>query len=339
MDEIYWIRHRPARRDFIRAIGLAAGALTLAPVIAACRASGRQGNAASSGGAAWPVRGGTLTSSLNADVSGLDYAFATDAPSKVIISNCVEALFTLDTQGQPTGLLATSWENPDDHTYVFKLRQGVSFQDGTAFNAGAVEYSLGRIRANKASPQYPQLVSIDTIVRPDQGTVKLTLRSPFAPLLCNLADSAGRVISPAIVEKYGGDRLKVDLTNAGTGPLKFVEWKSGDHVTLVRNERYWGRDASGTQLPYADSLTYRVIPDPNQALASLRSGEIDAFNLAVGVAGAPAQSIPGIKIDPSLSYRDRLSPSAQALYFNEAKRPFAAGSCARPSRSPSTGRL
>ena len=181
---------------------------------------------------------------------------------------------------------------------------------------------MGRIRANKASILYPQLVYIDKIDKPDQGTVRLTLSSPYAPFLYNLADHAGRVISPAIGEKYGADRLKVDLTGEGTGPFKFVEWKSGDHVTLVRNERYLGRDATGTQLPYADKLIYRVIPDGNQALASLRSGEIDALYLAAGIPSAPAKDIASIKADPSLSYHDRPAPGGQTLYFNEAKHPF-----------------
>jgi len=297
--------------------------VTLAPVIAACRASGGQGNAASSGSAARPVRGGTLTSSLNADVSSLDYAFDTDAVSKVIISNCVEPLLTVDAQGQPTGLLATSWENPDDHTYVFKLRPGVTFQDGTGFNADAVDYSLGRIRGNKASTQYPQLVSIDTIEKPDQQSVKITLSGPYAPFLYTLADNAGRIISPAIGEKYGADRLKVDLTGQGTGPFKFVESTSGDHVTLVRNERYWSRDAFGSQLPYADKLIYRVIPDNNQALASLRSGEIDAAQLGVGTGAAPLQAVAGLKADPSLSYRTRpTSGNDWDLFFNETRPPL-----------------
>jgi len=325
MEESYWTRPRPTRRDFIRGSGIAAGALALAPVIVACRAPTRQseaGNAGSSGSAARPVRGGTLTSSAVSDPSSLDYAsIGVDPIGHAIVANCVEPLLTVDTQGQPTGLLATSWENPDDHTYVFKLRPGVTFQDGTEFNADAVDYSMGRIRSNKASGQYPQLVSIDKLETPDQGTVKLTLSSPYAPFLYNLADNAGRVISPAVGEKYGGDRLKVDLTGVGTGPFKFVEWKTGDHVTLVRNESYWGRDASGTQLPYADKLIYRVIPDPNQAVASLRSGEIDAFQLAVGSGSAPPQAIAGIKADSSLSYRDRPGV-VHTLYFNEAKPPF-----------------
>jgi peptide/nickel transport system substrate-binding protein len=326
MHDSYWMRHRPTRRDFLRGIGMAAGALTLAPAIAACRGSaGRSGagDTASGGSTARPVRGGTLTSSITSDVSNLDHAFATDNFSKAIIADCVEPLLTLDTQGQPTGLLATGWENPDDHTYVFKLRPGVTFQDGTAFNADAVDYSMGRIRSNKASIQYPQLVYVDKIEKPDQGTVKLTLSSPYAPLLYNLADNAGRVISPAIGEKYGIDRLKVDLTGQGTGPFKFVEWKSGDHVTLVRNESYWGRDAFGTQLPYADKLIYRVMPDNNQALASLRSGEIDAIQLGVGTGAAPLQAVAGLRADPSLSYRDRpTSGNDWDLFFNETKPPL-----------------
>jgi len=314
-------RQRSTRRAFIRGVAAAAGALTLAPVIAACR-SGAAPRAGGTAGSARPIKGGTLTSSLAGDVNTLDYAFATDLFSNAMIANCVEPLLTVDTLGQPTGLLATSWENPDDHSYVFKLRQGVTFQDGTPFNADAVEYSLNRIRSNKASSQYPQLVYIDNIEKPDQGTLKLTLSSPYAPLLYNLAGNAGRVISPAIGEKSGADRLKVDLSGTGTGPFKFVEWKSGDHVTLGRNESYWGRDQYGAQLPYADKLVYRVIPDGNQAIASLRSGEIDVFSLAIGVGGAPPQAIAGLKADPALRYSDAPAAGGLNLFFNEAKQPF-----------------
>jgi len=326
MEESYWRRARATRRDFIRGIGIAAGALALAPAIAACRTSdkrgGAAGNAAGTGPASRPVRGGTLTSSTVTEAANLDYAVSTDASSSAIIKNCVEPLLTVDTQGLPTGLLATSWENPDGRTYIFRLRSGVTFQDGTAFNAGAVEYSLGRIRSNKASSQYAQLAYVDRIETPDEGTVKLTLSSPFAPLLYSLADHAGRVISTAIGEKYGADRLKIDLTGAGTGPFRFVEWTSGDHITLARNGSYWGKDAYGTQLPYADRLIYHLITDSNQALASLRSGEIDAYQLAVGVGGAPPQAIAGIKGDASLSYRDGPAGAPLILFFNQAREPL-----------------
>jgi peptide/nickel transport system substrate-binding protein len=322
MPGTYWPQGRLTRRESIRRFGMAAGALALLQALAACKSSRSTPSGASATGASHPVRGGTLTSSMNSDINTLDYAFATDFYSNAMIANCVEALLTVDTQGQPTGLLATSWENPDDHTYLFKLRQGVTFQDGTPFNADAVEYSLNRIRANKASNQYSQLVYIDKIEKPDPATVKLTLSSPYAPLLYNLAGNAGRLISPDIGEKYGNDRLKVDLTGRGTGPFTFFEWKSGDHVTLVRNETYWGKDAFGTQLPYADKLVYRVIQDPNQALASLRSGEIDAYQLAIGIGSPPSQAIAGLRADPSLRYSEVPAAGVVNLFFNEVKPPF-----------------
>jgi len=93
-------------------------------------------------------------------------------------------------------------------------------------------------------------------------------------------------------------------------------------VTLARNERYWVRDAFGTQLPYADKLTYRVIPDSNQSLASLRAGEVDAYNLAVGAGSGPPKDIAALKADSSLSYRDRPGFLIHALFFNEARQPL-----------------
>src|SRR5947208_2435455 len=125
MQENSWRRYRSTRRGFLRGIGVAAGALTLAPAIAACGGLKRnsRGSTVGSAGAGGPVKGGTLTSSLAIDVSNLDYAFAADGWSPLVIGNCVEPLLTVDSQGQPVGLLATNWENPDDHAYVFKLRQ------------------------------------------------------------------------------------------------------------------------------------------------------------------------------------------------------------------------
>lgn len=346
MQDNYWTRRRSTRRGFIRGLGLAAGAAAVAPVIAACgssnnkntaskagssgastagtaaagsAAAGAAAGAAATANAAKVVRGGTLTVRLFSDVSILDYAFNHDVYSGFIIQHCVEPLVALDKDAKPVGLLATGWENPDDHTYVFHLRQGVKFQDGTDLNADAVEYSLNRIHTDKASFRYQDLQYIDKIEKPDQNTVKVTLTNPFAPFLNNLSGDAGRVISPAIGEKYGKDKLKVDLTGQGTGPFKFVEWKTGDHVTLARNESYWGKDAAGGQLPYLDKLIARVIPDDNVALAALRSGEIDAFRPGEG---PPPKDTAQVKTESSLSYASIPGLGYSYIVFNEAKEPF-----------------
>src|ERR1700740_2380412 len=112
MEEPYWSRYRPERRRFLRGIIAASAALSLAPVIAACRggaATGGAGIAANGQSPARPVKGGTLTSSMSSDATNLDPALAFDVYSRVIIANCVEPLLTVDIQGQPAGLLATSW--------------------------------------------------------------------------------------------------------------------------------------------------------------------------------------------------------------------------------------
>jgi peptide/nickel transport system substrate-binding protein len=338
MEPNYWTR-RYSRRGVIRGLGIAAGAAALAPVIAACGSSSKNNNTSSNkSGAATsaagtaaagatktaanapkPVKGGTLTVRSFSDVSILDYAFNHDVYSGFIIANCVETLLTVDTKAQPAPLLATSWENPDDHTYVFKLRQGVNFQDGTPLNADAVEYSMNRIHTDKTSFRYQDLIYIDKIEKPDENTVKITLTNPYAPFLYNLTGNAGNVISPAIGEKYGKDKLKVDLTGQGTGPYSFVEWKQADHVTLARNPNYWGKDAAGTQLPYTDKLVMRVIPDDNVALSNLKSGEIDAFRPGEG---PPPKDVATVKTDSSLNFQSIPGLGYSYFLFNEQKDPF-----------------
>jgi peptide/nickel transport system substrate-binding protein len=325
MEANAWTRaQRISRRGFIGG-GLAASAALLAACSSTRNskgkttgASGRSSTAAATG-TPQPVRGGTLTVRMPSDVSLFDYAYEHDGYSNFVLQQAVEPLLTHTPDAKPTGLLATSWENPDDRTYIFHLRQGVTFQDGASFNADAVDYSMGRIRADKASFQYQNLTFIDTIEKPDQNTVKITLSSPFAPFLESLTGDAGRVISPAIAEKYGKAKLATDLTNQGSGPFKFGEWVSGDHVTLVRNEAYWGKDSAGSALPYLDKLLFRVIPDENAGLASLRNGEVDSFQPGTA---PPPKDTASVKADASLRYRVIPALGYQPIYFNEQKDPF-----------------
>lgn len=310
-------RRRYTRRGFVRGLGVAAGIFALAPALAACGSKSKASGSTASGEAgARPRRGGTLTVRSMGDVSNLDYASAADLVSKFVINQSVEALVSLDAQAQPRGLLAENWETPDDHTYIFKLRQGVTFQDGTAFNAGAVEYSRGRLyqgSANNAGQKPP------TIEKPDPGTIKFVLPAPNAPFLIGQESTAAGVISPATAEKYGADRLKLDLAGLGTGPLKFVEWRKDDQVALVRNEAYWGRGAGGMVLPYLDKLIVRPVPDASQALASLRNGEVDAFRPLE----APAtKDLAAVRNDPSLNYRAVAGHGFSFIAFNVTREPF-----------------
>lgn len=314
------------RRQWLRAAGGAVGAIALAPVVTACgvsrngrsRAGGAHSAAKSRSGEA-PRRGGSLILRSFADASILDYAFNHDVYSGFIIGNCVETLVTHNAQALAVGLLAESWENPDEHTYVFRLRPGVRFQDGTDLVGDAVEYSMNRIRGDTAAFRHQDLLPIDQIEKPDAATVKVTLTAPFAPFLEKLTADAGRVISRETGEGSTKDRLKTDLTGQGSGPFRFQAWRPGDQITLARNESYWGRDGLGAALPYLDRLVVRVVPDGEVALAALRNGELDAFRPDEG---PPSQETAAVMADPALAYTSFPGLGFSYIAFNGARQPF-----------------
>jgi len=198
---------------------------------------------------------------------------------------------------------------------MFKLRPGVKFHDGTDFNADAVKLNLDRILQTSSSPRYPEITGVDAVQVVDAATVRLQLRTPFSPLLAQLVDRAGMILSPAAITKLGDD-LTRNPVGAGTGPFKFVDYKKDDHITLTRNETYWGKDAGGGALPYLDKLSIRPIPDETQRLNSLRTGEIDFAD------GVPSKDVASIKSDPTLTYSAIAALSYNGFWLNATQDPF-----------------
>lgn len=315
MQDDSWGRRSVTRRQALRA-GLAAA---LPVLVSGCRRStpariGREG-----AGGQLPVMGGTLRLRCFADVSVLDYAYNHDVYSGFVIGNCVETLVSHDTRALPQGLLARNWETPDANTYIFHLRDDIQFQDGSTLTSSSVEYSLNRIRNDNAAVRHSDLETIASIERPDLRTVVMRLSTPFAPFLEKLTGDAGRVISQDIGERYGKDRLRLDLTNQGSGPFRYGGRQVPDSITLDRNPDYWGRDERGSRLPYFDRVVVRVIPDDTLALASLRQGEVDAFR---PTEGPPAKDTATVKADPALTYAAVPGVGFSYIAFNCTKEPF-----------------
>lgn len=321
MDARFWQGRHYTRRGFIRGVGVAAGSLALAPAIVACGNKSGGGASRAVSGASKPIRGGTLTVRMQSDVNGLDYATSMTIYSNFVIFQCVERLVTFDVKAQAQPSLAVRWETPDDQTYIFHLRQGVRFQDGTDLNADAVDYSIRHEFSGRPGTGLggKNGLLIDTIEKPDAGTIRFTLTESLAPFLAILDGGAGSVISPMTAEKQGADKIQRDLTGLPSGPFKFGAWQKDDQITLTRNETYWGTEAAGGALPRADKLIIRVIPDPSQALASLRSGEIDAFRPGEGPA---AKDLAAIRGDKALSVNAIPGPGYSYIAFNEAREPF-----------------
>ncbi|MEM7134786.1 MAG: ABC transporter substrate-binding protein [Chloroflexota bacterium] len=174
-------------------------------------------------------------------------------------------------------LLAESWEvSEDGRTWTFNLRQGVTFHDGTPFNAEAVKATWERfldpeVGAKDTRRLEPILESLEVV---DEHTLNLTTFDPYPELLTNLTDVHTAIISPTAAEKYDPADFGHEEP-VGTGPFKFEQWVSADRFELVRNEEYWGdKDV------WADRIVFRTIPESASLVAALEAGEID---VALGV--------------------------------------------------------
>ncbi len=124
------------------------------------------------------------------------------------------------------------WETPDPKTYIFSLRKDVKFHDGTDFDAAAVKFNIERYLNDKTSRRKAEIDTITSVEVVDPSTVKFNLKAPFAPLLANLADRAGMILSPKAIQTLGNDALILKPIGAGSGPFRFVEALKDDHITL-----------------------------------------------------------------------------------------------------------
>ncbi len=218
----------------------------------------------------------TLIWGRGGDSVVLDLAQATDGESIKAGIQVFENLVkfgdnSMDVEPQ----LAESWEiSPDGLTWTFHLRKGVKFHDGTDFTAQAVYDSFARI-IDKDHPFYGygkwkylslSLKYVSNIEIIDDFTVSLTTEMPYAPLINNLALWLCPILSPKAMAEY---KDQIGMHPVGTGPFKFVEWVKDDHITMVRNEDYWGG------APKLKKIVLKSIPETATRLMALQSGTID----------------------------------------------------------------
>ncbi|HAA74151.1 TPA: ABC transporter substrate-binding protein [Candidatus Latescibacteria bacterium] len=224
----------------------------------------------------------TLVFGRGGDSVGLDPALETDGESFKVADNIYDTLVRFadeSTSLEPS--LAESWTVSGDRlTWTFKLRAGVTFHDGTAFNADAVVFSLGR-QFKAAHPfhkvqgayQYWNSMSMSEIVKDvravDDLNVEIQLFRPNAPFLSNLAMNFSAIVSPTAVRKHGDDYARNPV---GTGPFKFSDWVKDDRIVLVRNPDYW--DGA----PTVERLVFRSIPENSVRLIALSQGAVHGMD-------------------------------------------------------------
>jgi peptide/nickel transport system substrate-binding protein len=233
---------------------------------------------------------------LQDDPDTFDPARAYSFVGRIILSSLCNKLVDVAPDLSFTPQLALSWETaPDGRAVTFHLRPGVKFQDGTDVDAAAVAFNLDRDLHLPGSRRRSEIQAIDTIDVVDKLTVKLNLKTPFAPLVAQLSDRAGVIASPRALQNPAG----YDAAPACSGPYKFVDRAAQDHVTLARDPSYW--DAGHFHI---DRVEYHIVTDPTVRLADLRAGSLDFAEriLASDVATLKADKRLKVAIGPSLMY-------------------------------------
>ena len=185
----------------------------------------------------------------------------------------------------------------------------MKFHDGEPFNAEAAKYSLERHLNMKGSFRKPELAAVDSIEVVDPLTVKLNLKQPFSPLLAQLTDRAGMMVSPKAAEAAGD---KFALKPVCAGPYKFVERVPQDRIVVEKFADYWNKDHV-----FIDKITYLPIVDSTVRLANLRSGGLDMMERVL------ATDIKTVRDDPKLKLSKAVSLGLFALLINVANGPKA----------------
>jgi len=210
----------------------------------------------------------SVTLAMVLEPPGMDPTIAPAAAiGEIVHYNVLEGLTKINVDGAVTPLLAESWTmDPDGRSYTFKLKKGVKFHDGEAFDSADVKFSFERAKDDKSTNKAKKAV-FDNIARidtPDPSTVILTLNNADGNFLFRLGENTAVILDP---KSAAGTATKP----VGTGPFTFEDWKKGSSVTLAKWDGY--RDARSVKIR---RVTFRFINDPAARVAALLAGDVDA---------------------------------------------------------------
>src|SRR6185369_4373057 len=221
-----------------------------------------------------PQPGGTLTVGVELEFRGFDPLKANymGLADRTVAMAVEERLFDMDSKGNLVPELALSAKPAKDgKSWIIKLRQGVSFHDGTPFNADAVVSHWQRLLDPKNKYfALSGIEPIESVRKMDDLTVRFNLKHPWAAFRNALSEPQSFAVyipSPKAIKEDSHNRAPV-----GTGPYMFKEWLANDRLVVVRNPHYWRKGKA-----WLDSVTFRPMPDMQARFVSLQSGEVDVI--------------------------------------------------------------
>lgn len=219
----------------------------------------------------------------------LDPARIEDGASAQVVEQIFEGLYIYKPENtEVIPMLADGMPEIDktEKVYTIKLKKGITFHDGTPFNAEAVKYSIERMMKGKIEEMpYAEFTfgEVAKIEAKDEHTVVITLKKPVAPFLANLAMGlAAPIVSPTAHKKFGDE--KFGENPVGTGPFVFKSWAKDQQIVLERNPNYWNKDAQ----PKLDKVIFKVIKEGSLRVDAVIKGEVDAID---GIAPADVKRL------------------------------------------------
>ena len=229
----------------------------------------------------------TLRIGLAEDPDMLDPTLGRTYVGRIVFSAFCDKLFDIDEKLNIVPQLALSHEtSADGKEMTIKLRPGVKFHDGEPLDAEAAKFSLERHLTLPTSFRKPELAALDHVDVVDPLTIKLVLKTPYSPLIAQLTDRAGMMVSPKAVKEAGE---KFGLHPVCAGPYKFVERVQQDRMVFEKFAEYWNKDNV-----FIDRVVFLPIVDATVRLANLKSGSLDLIERVL------ATDIKDVRADPKL---------------------------------------
>src|SRR3954467_4764939 len=248
----------------------------------------------------------TLRIGLAEDPDILDPTMARTYVGRIVFASFCDKLFDIDEKINIVPQLALSHETSADGKEVtIKLRPGVKFHDGEPFDAEAAKFSLDRHLTLPSSFRKPELAAVDHVDVVDPLTIKLVLKSPFSPLIPQLSDRAGMMISPKAA-KAAGD--KFGLRPVCAGPYKFVERVQQDRIVFEEFADYWNKDNV-----FIDRIVFQPTIDATVRLANLKSGGLDLIERVL------ATDLKDVRADSRLKVATAIELGYQGITLNIGK--------------------
>jgi peptide/nickel transport system substrate-binding protein len=245
----------------------------------------------------------TLRIGLAEDPDILDPTLARTYVGRIVFASICDKLFDIDEKLNVVPQLALGYETAADGKAVtIKLRPNVKFHDGESFDADAAKYSLERHMTMAGSFRKPELAAVDRVEVVDPLTIRLILKTPFAPLIAQLTDRAGMMVAPKAAME-AGDRFGLHPVCAG--PYKFIERVSQDRIVVEKFADYWDKDNV-----HIDRIVYLPIVEDTVRLANLKSGGLELIERVL------ATDIKDVRSDPKLKLATALSLGYMGLDIN-----------------------